>query len=38
MNPFRHLLKRSGSQPPIGTWLLSASPLLAEAAGHAGFD
>ncbi len=38
MNPFTHLLKRSGSQPPIGTWLLSASPLLAEAAGHAGFD
>jgi 2-keto-3-deoxy-L-rhamnonate aldolase RhmA len=38
MNPFRQLLKRSGSQPPVGTWLLSASPLLAEAAGHAGFD
>ncbi|MEN9627281.1 MAG: hypothetical protein RJA10_508 [Pseudomonadota bacterium] len=38
MNPFRQLLKRSGSQAPVGTWLLSASPLLAEAAGHAGFD
>ena len=38
MNPFKHLLKRAGSQPPLGTWLLSASPLLAEAAGHAGFD
>ena len=38
MNPFKHLLKRSGSQPPIGTWLMSASPLLAEAAGHVGFD
>lgn len=38
MNPFKHLLKRAGSQPPVGTWLLSASPLLAEAAGHAGFD
>lgn len=38
MNPFKHLLKRAGNQPPLGTWLLSASPLLAEAAGHAGFD
>ncbi len=38
MNPFKHLLERSGGQPPIGTWLLSGSPLLAEAAGHAGFD
>ena len=38
MNPFKHLIKRAGGQPPIGTWLLSASPLLAEAAGHAGFD
>ena len=38
MNPFKQLLKRSGSQPPIGIWLMSASPMLAEAAGHAGFD
>ena len=38
MNPFKHLLKRSGNQPPLGTWLLSGSPLLAEAAGMAGFD
>ena len=38
MNPFKHLLNSAGSQPPIGTWLMSASPLLAEAAGHAGFD
>jgi 2-keto-3-deoxy-L-rhamnonate aldolase RhmA len=38
MNPFKHLLKRAGNQPPLGTWLMSASPLLAEAAGHAGFD
>lgn len=38
MNPFRQLLLRAGSQPPLGTWLMSASPLLAEAAGHAGFD
>lgn len=38
MNPFTHLLKRSGNQPPVGTWLMSGSPLVAEAAGHAGFD
>ena len=38
MNPFKHLLNSAGSQPPISTWLMSASPLLAEAAGHAGFD
>jgi 2-keto-3-deoxy-L-rhamnonate aldolase RhmA len=38
MNPFRSMLKSSGSQPPIGTWIMSASPLVAEAIGHAGFD
>lgn len=38
MNPFRQLLKSAGSQPPVGTWILSASPLVAEAVGHAGFD
>ncbi len=38
MNPFRHLLMAAGSQPPIGTWIMSASPLVAEALGHAGVD
>ncbi len=38
MNPFRHLLKACGSQPPIGTWIMSGSALVAEALGHAGFD
>lgn len=38
MNPFRQLLKRSGPQVPVGTWLTSASPLVAEAVGHAGLD
>jgi 2-keto-3-deoxy-L-rhamnonate aldolase RhmA len=38
MNPFRQLLRASGKTPPIGTWLSAASPLLAEAAGLAGFD
>jgi 2-keto-3-deoxy-L-rhamnonate aldolase RhmA len=38
MNAFRQLMQSSGSQPPIGTWISSASPLLAEAMGHVGFD
>jgi 2-keto-3-deoxy-L-rhamnonate aldolase RhmA len=38
MNPFRQLLKSCGSHPPVGTWVMSASPLVAEAVGHAGFD
>ena len=38
MNAFRQLLKASGSHPPIGTWLVSANALVAEAIGHAGFD
>lgn len=38
MNPFRQLLKAAGSHPPVGTWIMSASPLVAEAVGHAGFD
>jgi len=38
MNPFTQLLRRAGNQPPVGTWLMSGSPLVAEAAGHAGFD
>jgi len=38
MNAFRHLLGSSGAHPPIGTWISSASPLVAEAMGWAGFD
>jgi len=38
MNAFKHLLKAAGAHPPVGTWIMSASPLLAEATGHAGFD
>jgi 2-keto-3-deoxy-L-rhamnonate aldolase RhmA len=38
MNAFRQLLQSSGSQPPIGTWISSASPIVAEAMGHAGFE
>ena len=38
MNAFRRLLKAAGGHPPIGTWIMSASPLVAEALGYAGFD
>lgn len=38
MNAFRQLIKTSGGHPPIGTWIASASPLIAEAVGHSGFD
>jgi len=38
MNPFRQLLRAAGGQTPLGTWIQSASPLVAEAIGHAGFD
>jgi 2-keto-3-deoxy-L-rhamnonate aldolase RhmA len=38
MNPFRNLMNSTGHQSPIGTWVMSASPLVAEAVGHAGFD
>ena len=38
MNAFRQLLKAAGGHPPVGTWIMSASPLVAEAIGHAGFD
>lgn len=38
MNPFVALLSRGGNQPPLGTWVMSASPIVAEAIGCAGFD
>lgn len=38
MNAFRQLLKAAGAHPPVGTWIMSASPLVAEAVGHCGFD
>ena len=36
MNAFRQLLQ--ATEPKAGTWIMSASPLVAEAIGHAGFD
>jgi 2-keto-3-deoxy-L-rhamnonate aldolase RhmA len=38
MNPFQLLLRSSARSTAIGTWIVSASPLVAEAVGHAGFD
>jgi 2-keto-3-deoxy-L-rhamnonate aldolase RhmA len=38
MNALKQLLQSSGGHPPIGTWVVSASPLVAEAVGCAGFD
>lgn len=38
MNPFRQLIRAAGNRVPIGTWISSASPIVAEAMGHAGFD
>ena len=38
MNPLRQLLRSAGSHAPLGTWIMSASPLVTEAMGHAGFQ
>jgi 2-keto-3-deoxy-L-rhamnonate aldolase RhmA len=38
MNAFAQLLKNRQSHTPVGTWVMSASPLVAEAIGRAGFD
>ncbi len=38
MNAFLQLLKAAGAHPPVGTWISSASAVVAEAIGYAGFD
>ena len=38
MNPFCQRLKSAGGHAPLGTWVMSASPIVAEAIGYAGFD
>ena len=38
MNPFQQLLADRATKVPIGTWVMSASPIVAEAIGTAGFD
>ena len=38
MNPFMQRLAEAGPRPPVGTWIMSASPIVAEAIGCAGFE
>ena len=38
MNAFKQLLLNTGETTPVGTWIMAASPIVAEAMGHAGFD
>jgi len=38
MTPFQRLLAAAGNQPPLGCRLASASAVVAEAVGQAGFD
>lgn len=38
MNPFRQLLQNPPGRAPIGSWLMSASPIVCEAMGCAGFE
>jgi len=38
MNPFRQLIVQNADKPAVGTWLMSASALVAEAMGCAGYD
>lgn len=38
MNAFLQRLAQRPPSAPIGTWIMSASPLVAEAIGHAGFE
>jgi 2-keto-3-deoxy-L-rhamnonate aldolase RhmA len=38
MNAFSKMLQDRKNKTPVGSWLMSASPLVAEALGCAGFD
>jgi 2-keto-3-deoxy-L-rhamnonate aldolase RhmA len=38
MNAFKQLLQARATRTPLGTWVMSASPLVTEALGCAGFD
>lgn len=37
-NRFKHWMQTGCATPPLGSWIMSASPLIAEAMGHAGYD
>ncbi len=43
MNPFKQLMQAAQARgpshaAPVGTWIMSASPIVAEATGYAGFE
>ena len=38
MNVFLNLVRNHQGNAPLGSWIMSASPLVAEAMGHAGFE
>ncbi len=38
MNAFAKMLATGNGRAPLGTWVMSASPIVAEAVGCAGFD
>ncbi len=37
-NRFKHWMQEQRTPPPLGSWIMSASPIIAEAMGHAGYD
>ncbi len=37
-NRFKSWMQARDGMPPLGTWIMSASPIIAEAMGHAGYD
>lgn len=37
MNAFREMMQRAAGSAPLGTWLMSGSPIVAEAMGRAGY-
>ena len=38
MNAFQTMLAQANGHPPLGTWVMAASPIVAEAVGCAGFE
>ena len=37
-NRFKSWMQTKGATPPLGSWIMSASPIIAEAMGYAGYD
>ena len=37
-NRFKTWMHSKGATPPLGSWIMSASPIIAEAMGHAGYN